>query len=77
MGVRAWVLIEAVAGKGETVRASLDDMECVKEVEQVTGLFDVIAQVEGSDMNAIGDIVTRQIHAMAEITRTITCAVVE
>ena len=77
MDIRAWVLIEAAVGKVKTVRASLGDMECVKEVEQVTGPFDVIAQVEGSDMNAIGDIVTRQIHAVAGITRTTTCAVVE
>jgi DNA-binding Lrp family transcriptional regulator len=73
MTVKAFVLIEATMGKTKEVVTMLENVEGVKSVEAVTGPYDVIAVIEMPDVNAVGDLVTKNIHSVSGIARTVTC----
>lgn len=77
MAVRAFVLIEVAVGKTREVVTTLQKVEGVKSVEAVTGPYDVIAVVERPDVNAVGDLVTKNIHSVGGIARTVTCLSVQ
>ncbi|MBA7606516.1 hypothetical protein ES703_13665 [subsurface metagenome] len=77
MTAKAFVLIEVAVGKTKDVVATLQKVEGVKSVEAVTGPYDIIAVVEMPDVNAIGDLVTRNIHSVGGIARTVTCLTVQ
>ena len=73
MTVKAFVLIEATMGKTKEVVTALEKVEGVKSVDAVTGPYDVIALIEMPDVNAVGDLVTKNIHSVSGIARTVTC----
>ncbi|MBE0415876.1 MAG: Lrp/AsnC ligand binding domain-containing protein [Dehalococcoidia bacterium] len=73
MAAKAFVLIEVAVGKTKDVVTALQRVKGVSSVEAVTGPYDVIAVVEKPDVNAIGDLVTRNIHSVSGIARTVTC----
>ena len=77
MAVRAFVLIEVAVGKTKEVVTALQKVEGVKSVEAVTGPYDVIAVVEKPDVNAVGNLVTKNIHSVGGIARTVTCLTVQ
>lgn len=77
MTVRAYVLIETGVGKTKEVLKALRDAPGLKSVDAVTGPYDVIAVVEGEDLNAVGNLVTQRVHAAGGIVRTTTCLAVE
>jgi len=73
VAAKAFVLIETAVGRTKEVVATLRQLEGVKSVDPVTGPYDVIAIIEGENLNDIGDIVTGKIHPTAGISRTVTC----
>ena len=73
MAARAFVLIETAVGRNKEVVAALSKLAGMKSVDVVTGPYDIIAVVEGKNLNDIGDIVTGKIHPIVGITRTVTC----
>ncbi len=73
MAAKAFVLIETVVGRTKEVVTSIKQLEKVKSVDTVTGPYDVIAIVEGKNLNEIGDLVTGKIHPISGISRTVTC----
>ncbi|MFQ5987484.1 MAG: Lrp/AsnC ligand binding domain-containing protein [Dehalococcoidia bacterium] len=77
MAVKAYVLIEVAVGKAKEVVTALQKVEGVQSVAAVTGPYDVIAIIEMQDVNAIGDLVTRNIHSVSGIARTVTCLTVQ
>jgi DNA-binding Lrp family transcriptional regulator len=77
MASRAYVLIETAVGKTKDVALALSKVDGVKEVNGVTGPYDVIAVVEGTDLTAVGNLVTSEIHPVAGIERTVTCLAVD
>ena len=77
MAAKAFVLIEVAVGKTKEVVTTLQKVDGVKSVEAVTGPYDIIAVVEKPDVNAIGDLVTRNIHSVSGIARTVTCLTVQ
>lgn len=76
MAVKAYVLIEVAVGKTKDVVTALQKVEGVQSVAAVTGPYDVIVVIEKPDVNAIGDMVTRNIHSVSGIARTVTCLTV-
>lgn len=70
---KAYILIETAVGKSRDVSSSLRGLSGVTTVDPVTGPYDIIAVVEASDLNAVGDLVTRKIHTISGIGRTVTC----
>ncbi len=75
MRTKAYVLIETRVGKTKEVARALAKLPGVKNVDIVTGLYDIMVVAEGSDLDAIGNLVTGHIHPIAGVTRTITCLV--
>ena len=74
---KAFVLIETVVGRNKEVVAALRQLEGVKSVDTVTGPYDIIAIIEGENLNNIGDLVTGKIHPIAGISRTVTCLAIQ
>lgn len=73
MNTRAYILIETAVGKSRSVSETLKTLPGVDTVDAVTGPYDIIAIVSASDLNAVGDLVTSQIHTINGIVRTVTC----
>ena len=73
MATKAYILIETAVGKTQDVTDQLDGLSLVESVDTVTGPYDVVAVVSASDLNAVGDLVTRRIHTIDGIVRTVTC----
>ncbi|MCZ6788616.1 MAG: Lrp/AsnC ligand binding domain-containing protein [Chloroflexi bacterium] len=73
MVTKAYILIETTVGKSRNVAQALKSLPGVDTVDAVTGPYDIIAVVEAPDLNAVGDLVTSQIHTINGIVRTVTC----
>ena len=76
MTTKAYILIETAVGQSEDVAIALKALPGVDTVDTVTGPYDVIAMVSAADLNGVGQIVTRQVHTVSGIVRTVTCMVV-
>ena len=77
MATKAYVLIETSIGKTRDVVKTLQGVSGMKSVNAVTGPYDVIAVVEGADLTAVGDLVTKKVHTVAGVTRTVTCLAID
>ena len=81
MTVKAFVLIEVTAGKTREVVVGLTALQQkvkeIRSVDAVTGPYDVIVVIEGPDVNAIGDLVTKNVQSVSGIERTVTCLTVK
>ena len=73
MATKAYILIETAVGKSRDVAGELRSLTGVETVDPVTGPYDIIAVVGAPDLNAVGDLVTSQIHTITGIVRTVTC----
>ena len=72
MTTKAYVLIETAVGKTRDVLMALRSVNGVREADAVTGEYDVVAVVEAESLNAIGELVTGNIHTIGGIQRTAT-----
>jgi DNA-binding Lrp family transcriptional regulator len=72
VATKAYVLIETAVGKTKDVLKSLQGMKGVREVDAVTGEYDIVAVVEAENLNSIGELVTGNIHTIGGIQRTTT-----
>ncbi len=73
MASRAFVLITTSVGKTPDVLKALKKCEGVTSVDAVTGPYDIIAVVDTPDLQTAGDLLTKHIHHIEGITRTVTC----
>ena len=73
MPTKAYILIETAVGKSRDVADALRSLNGIENVDAVTGPYDIIAIVAAPDLNAVGDLVTSQIHTINGIVRTVTC----
>ncbi|MDP6402609.1 MAG: Lrp/AsnC ligand binding domain-containing protein [SAR202 cluster bacterium] len=73
MPTKAYILIETAVGKSRDVTETLRSLGRIQTVDAVTGPYDIIAVVAAEDLNAVGDMVTSQIHTISGIVRTVTC----
>ena len=71
--VKAYILVEMVAGHSRNLVDTLNQRQSVKEVDRVTGPYDVIAVLEAADLDQISDIVATELHAHPGVVRTTTC----
>jgi DNA-binding Lrp family transcriptional regulator len=76
MGTKAYLLVETAVGKTRDVAATLRALEGIASVDVVTGPYDIIAVISGSDMAVVGNIVTEHIHTVPGVVRTVTCVAV-
>ncbi len=71
--VRAYVLIEMVAGQSRSLVDALTATRGVRDAVRVTGPYDVVVVLEGSDLQQISNFVTDSIHTKKGVVRTTTC----
>lgn len=74
---RAYILIEALPGKGIELTNIIKNISGVKTVDLVTGPYDVIAFVEAPDLKSLGEMIVKKIQATGSVARTLTCITVE
>ena len=75
--MRAYVLINASAGKAIEVSRSLQGVNGIALADAITGEYDVIAQVEAPDVAGIGSIIVEKIQKIDGVFKTITCLAVK
>ena len=76
MVVQAYILIQTEVGKAADVAREIAGVSGVNLAEDVTGPYDVIVRAEASNVDELGQLVVARVHAIAGITRTLTCPVV-
>lgn len=77
MAVSAFVFLECTAGRAKDVAKQVALIPGVTLSHAVTGPHDVIAFVEGPDINALGMTIISKIQAVSGVLRTTTNVVVE
>jgi len=75
--IGAYVLIKIAPGKSRTIAQEVAKIEGVKTAHPVTGMFDIIAFIEASDINSLTGTVRTKIQTMAGVLRTHTAIVGE
>lgn len=73
---RAYVLLEAQAGKTEEALQKIRQIEGVKDVVLVTGPYDLIIYLEAEDLKILGKTVSEKVQIIPGVTKTITCVVI-
>ena len=75
MPTKAYILIETTLGTSNDVADTLSSLPGVEMVDTVTGPYDIVAAVEGSDLVAVGQLISNRIHRINGVVRTMTCFV--
>ena len=75
--LRAYILIEMLAGHSRDLVNTLKERQVAVEVDRVTGPYDVVAIIEATDLNKISEIVSTEIHSLTGVVRTNTCVSME
>jgi len=74
--MRAYVLINASAGKAIEVARSLQGVKGIELADAITGEYDVIAAVEAPDVAGIGSVIVEKIQKIDGVFKTVTCLAV-
>lgn len=69
--VRAYVLITIEAGKGSEIQKSLLDAG-IGQVDQLAGIYDLVAVIDASDPRQIGEFVIGTIQKTPGVVSTVT-----
>ena len=77
MAISAYVFIECTAGAAREVAQEISKIKGVIRANATTGPYDVIALVEASDMNVLGDFLVTRIQSLSGVLRTQTNVVVD
>jgi DNA-binding Lrp family transcriptional regulator len=75
--IGAYILIKIAPGKSRLITEKISKVEGVKTAYPVTGMFDIIAFVEASDINHLTDTVRSEIQTIDGVLRTHTAIVGE
>lgn len=71
LGIKAFVLVEAEAGKTGNVVEAVQELDGVKSADSVVGPYDVVVTTEITDLNAAGNLL-KQIHSVSGVRKTTT-----
>jgi DNA-binding Lrp family transcriptional regulator len=74
---KALVLIDTDPYSAEEVFQKLNACEDVKECFMVTGVYDVVARVEGETLDQIVDVINRRIESLFQVKETLSMIIVE
>ena len=73
MPTKAYVLIGSDPSKTKTVVAQLREVPGIREVNEVIGPYDIVAEIEISEISDISSILRQQIRAIEGVKHTVTC----
>jgi len=74
---RALVLIDTHFYSAEEVLQELRACEEVQEAFMVTGVYDIVAKVEGKTFDSLVDIINRRIKRLFQVQETLSMIIVE
>jgi DNA-binding Lrp family transcriptional regulator len=74
---KAFVLMNAELGSEDSIVGELGRLEGVKEVYQVYGVYDIVAQVESDTMEKVKEIITWKLRKLNGVKSTLTMIVME
>ncbi|AIC17200.1 Lrp/AsnC ligand binding domain-containing protein [Nitrososphaera viennensis] len=74
---KAFVLMNAELGSEDSLVSELKKMEGVKEVYQVYGVYDIVAQVEADAMEKVKETITWKLRKLNGVKSTLTMIVME
>ena len=77
MSISAYVFIECTAGAAREVAEEVRRVRGVQQANATTGPYDVIALVEASDVNVLGDFIVSKIQSISGVLRTQTNVIVD
>ncbi len=77
MKAMAFVLINCQPGQTRRICEKIQNLPSVQYAQAVTGPYDIIALVSGSDLNYIGAVVAERIQTIEGVEKTVTCNVVK
>lgn len=75
--VKAYVLIETAAGKTKDVVKALEGTPGLKWMDSVTGPYQIIAIIEGDNLDVVSGIVIRRVRTTGGVIQTTTCLAVD
>lgn len=75
--IGAYVLVKISPGKSRSLVEQISKVEGVKTAHPVTGMFDIIAYIETSDINNLTGTVRSKIQTLQGVLRTHTAIVGE
>jgi len=74
---KAFVLMNAELGSEESIVNELKKLDGVKEIYQVYGVYDIVAQVEANTMDKVKETITWKLRKLNGVKSTITMIVME
>jgi DNA-binding Lrp family transcriptional regulator len=74
---KACVLMNAELGSEDSIVNELKKIEGVKEVYQVYGVYDIVAQVEADIMEKVKETITWKLRKLNGVKSTLTMIVME
>ncbi len=77
MAISAFVLIDTTGNHTKSAYKTLTRIQGVKAVYPVTGLHDLVAQVEAETLEELNDLVMARIRGIDGITKTNTAIVLK
>lgn len=75
--IGAYVLIKIVPGKSRSITDQITRIEGIKTAHPVTGMFDIIAFAEATDINHLTELVRTRVQTIEGVLRTHTAIVGE
>jgi DNA-binding Lrp family transcriptional regulator len=74
---KAFVLMNADLGSEDSIVHELKKLEGVKEVYQVYGVYDIVAQVEANTMERVKETITWKLRKLNGVKSTLTMIVMD
>jgi DNA-binding Lrp family transcriptional regulator len=74
---KAFVLMNAELGSEDSLVTELKKLDSVKEVYQVYGVYDIVAQVEADTMDKVKETITWKLRKLNGVKSTLTMIVME
>ncbi len=74
---KAFVLMNAELGSEDALVNDLRKLDSVKEVYQVYGVYDIVAQVEADTMEKVKETITWKLRKLNGVKSTLTMIVME
>lgn len=76
MAVKAYVLMNLAATSVPESLKEVRGIKGVKFADAVTGPYDAVIQVEASDMDELGRLITAKLLKVKGVSKTLTCVAV-
>lgn len=74
---KAFVLMNAELGSEDSIVSELKSIDGVKEIYQVYGVYDIVAQVESETMEKVKETITWKLRKLNGVKSTLTMIVMD